>query len=83
MFFVADLEGREVNVDARDVLVELLQLVVAKVGIPGDEHLEVHEVPTDLVHIYVIINTCVIINSDIVIPAPAPPSFAAARELPP
>ena len=79
---MADLEGREVNVDAREVLVELLQLVVAKVRIPLDEHLEVHEVPTDLVHIYVIINTCVIINSDIVIPAPAPSSLAA-REQPP
>ena len=79
---MADLEGREVNVDARDGLVELLHLVVAKVRIPGDEQLEVHEVPTDLVHIYVIINTCVIINSDIVIPAPAPSSFAARVQPP-
>ena len=78
---MADLEGREVNVDARDGLVELLQLVVATVGIPGDEHLEVQEVPTDLVHIHVIINTCVT-NSDIVIPAPAPSSFAARVQPP-
>ena len=45
---MADLEGREVNVGAMEVLRQLLHLVVAKVRIPLDEHLEVHEVPTDL-----------------------------------
>ena len=59
MFFVADLEGREVNVGSRDRVLQVLHLVVAKVRIPGDEQLQVHEVPTDLVNIYcIIIEVC-------------------------
>ena len=77
--FLADLEGREVDVDSRDVLAEGLKAVVRQVALPGDPELEVHEVSRDLVHIYVIINTCVIINSDIVIPAPSPVDEEVAR----
>ena len=72
MILVADTTGEAVDqvVVARDRVLRVVDLVVPVVRFSSDEHLEMHEVPTDLVNICVIINMCVIINSCIVTPAP-------------
>ena len=68
MILIADTTGDAVDqavettyslIVTRDRVPQVLDLVVAKVRISGDEQLQVHEVPTDLVNIYcIIIEVC-------------------------